>query len=155
MAHLGYSNETTSKAAAESLAEHADTQREKVLSAIEGAGKKGMTDDEVEQALGMRHQTASARRRGLVIDGLVVDSGRTRKTRSGRAATVWVKAPEQTDIEEVIRVKRGEARARNLRRARALLRKLDDEQLSGVIELMEVAIEAASKKAVDSDEEVG
>ncbi len=50
----------------------------------------GRTDDEIEQALNMRHQTVSARRRELVLAGKVVDSGRTRKTRSGCKATVWV-----------------------------------------------------------------
>ena len=50
----------------------------------------GATDDEIEQALNMRHQTVSARRRELVLLGKVVDSGRTRATRSGRQATVWV-----------------------------------------------------------------
>lgn len=50
----------------------------------------GATDDEIEAALGLKHQTASAARRGLVIAGLVRDSGHVRKTRSGRKATVWV-----------------------------------------------------------------
>jgi hypothetical protein len=58
----------------------------------------GATDDEIEVALDLKHQTASAARRGLVIAGLVRDSGQVRKTRSGRNATVWVipKATEGT-----------------------------------------------------------
>ena len=51
---------------------------------------EGATDDELERLLQLRHQTVSARRRELVLLGKVVDSGRTRKTRSGCKAKVWV-----------------------------------------------------------------
>ena len=51
---------------------------------------EGFTDDELEVRLALLHQTASARRRALVQKGLIVDSGETRPTRSGRKATVWV-----------------------------------------------------------------
>ncbi len=68
--------------------------RERVLRYIDfythGSGSIGATDDELEVALTLRHQTASARRRELVLLGKVVDSGRRRKTRSGCLATVWV-----------------------------------------------------------------
>ena len=53
-------------------------------------GSEGFTDDELEVRLELLHQTASARRRALVQKGLLVDSGETRPTRSGRQATVWV-----------------------------------------------------------------
>jgi DNA adenine methylase len=49
----------------------------------------GATCDEVEEALDLRHQTASARVNELCSDGKIVDSGERRKTRSGRAAIVW------------------------------------------------------------------
>lgn len=49
----------------------------------------GATDDEVEQSLHRSHQTCSAARNSLMKDGLVVDSGRRRMTRSGQPATVW------------------------------------------------------------------
>lgn len=62
--------------------------REQVFACIAGS-LYGMTDDEVEVALDMRHQTASARRRELVKAGRVRDTGRRRNTRSGRPATVW------------------------------------------------------------------
>lgn len=68
----------------------ASTLREQVLAFIENRGNGGATDDEVEAVTGMRHQTASARRRELVLKGLVRDSGLRRETRSGRNATVWV-----------------------------------------------------------------
>lgn len=59
----------------------------RVLKLIRERG--GCTDDEIEVALNLRHQTASARRRGLVLKGLVVETAGRRKTRSGRRATVW------------------------------------------------------------------
>lgn len=61
-----------------------------VLDAIRASGQTGMTDDEIEVATKLSHQTASARRRGLVLRGFVMDSDRRRDTRSGRAATVWI-----------------------------------------------------------------
>ena len=51
--------------------------------------ERGMTDDELEVTLKMRHQTVSACRRGLVKKDLVVPSGDTRPTRSGRKANIW------------------------------------------------------------------
>lgn len=65
--------------------------RQRVLEFVTKRGfYKGATDDEIERALRMRHQTASARRRELVKDGLIMASGRKRPTRSGRFATIWV-----------------------------------------------------------------
>lgn len=82
----------TSRAAAESMEPHAGTLEAKVLIAIRAAGDEGHTDDELEQVLGLSHQTTSARRRALVIRCLVKDSGERRPTRSGRGATVWIRA---------------------------------------------------------------
>jgi hypothetical protein len=62
-----------------------------VFQTICAAGAEGMTDDEIEQATGLSHQTASARRRGLVLKQRVVPDGeRSRPTRSGRRAQVWL-----------------------------------------------------------------
>ncbi len=47
------------------------------------------TCDDVEAGTGLSHQTVSARIRGLVLRGRVVDSGRREKTRQGRNAVVW------------------------------------------------------------------
>lgn len=80
----------TSKAAAESKSESAHTDETRVLLFIRDQGEWGATDDEIENRLGMLHQNASARRRGLVLKSAVKDSGKRRPTRSGRAATVWV-----------------------------------------------------------------
>lgn len=80
----------TSRAAAESMERGAGRLRAIVLDAIRLAGVAGATCDELEHALILTHQTCSARVRELVLGGHVLDSGKRRKTRSGRAATVWV-----------------------------------------------------------------
>lgn len=80
----------TSKAAAESVVPVLGRHEGMVLDLIRAAGELGATDDEIEVATGLRHQTASARRRGLVLKGRVRDSGDTRNTRSGCKAVVWV-----------------------------------------------------------------
>lgn len=77
----------TSKGAADSVAPNAGTKRAEVYRVIASLG--GATDDKVEEVTGWRHQTVSARRRELVLSGMVRDSGRREKTRSGRDATVW------------------------------------------------------------------
>jgi len=79
----------TSKDAARSLAGEAPTLRARVYEYIASQGELGATDDEIELALTMKHQTASARRRELVLKGDIIDSGKTRVTSSGRKATVW------------------------------------------------------------------
>lgn len=91
MAYTPYvSGSDTSEAAAEAKLPTAETDAARVLDLIRARGSHGATDDEVEATLGMLHQNASARRRGLFLQGHVVDSGARRMTRSGRKATVWV-----------------------------------------------------------------
>jgi len=81
----------TSEAAAASLDDLAlSRMRRMVLAHIMRHGALGATCDEIEIAERMRHQSASARVRELVLDGMVVDSGRRRHTRSGRPARVYV-----------------------------------------------------------------
>lgn len=77
----------TSQAAAERVDPRAEWR---VYDYIARCGPEGATDDEVEVALRMRHQTASARRRTLVLKLKVRATERTRRTRSGRLARVWV-----------------------------------------------------------------
>lgn len=79
----------TSEAAAESVAKDTPRLRELVMAAIVARGDEGATDDEIEVATGLRHQTASARRRELVLLNRLDDTGRRRTTRSGRSAAVW------------------------------------------------------------------
>jgi hypothetical protein len=49
----------------------------------------GLTGEEVCLATGLKAQTATARIRGLVLKGRLIDSGLVRRTSSGRSAIVW------------------------------------------------------------------
>lgn len=82
----------TSRAAAEDIRSIAIPMRERVFAFIRSRGNYGAIDEEIEIALGMKHQTASARRRELVLKGRVVDSLKERLTRGGSRAAVWVVA---------------------------------------------------------------
>lgn len=87
----------TSLFAAALIADEALTLRQKVFEYIRWRGDAGSTDDEIELALGMRHQTASARRRELFLMGRIKDSLERRKTSSGRPATVWQAIPPEPE----------------------------------------------------------
>lgn len=78
----------TSVAAAESVRSSAAQLRERVLEHIRAAGSAGATCDEVEAALQLRHQTASARVNELMKAGQIYEGGK-RATRSGRQAIAW------------------------------------------------------------------
>lgn len=77
----------TSRDAATKVLPKTGTMRRQILSLIAQHG--GLADFEIEKLLNMKHQTVSAGRRGLVIDGFIVDSGKTRKNESGNECTVW------------------------------------------------------------------
>lgn len=64
-----------------------------VLDRIQQAGLTGMTCDEVEVALGLSHQTCSARVNELNGVGYIKVEGK-RPTRSGRNARVYVGDPD-------------------------------------------------------------
>lgn len=80
----------TSAAAAISVARDAPRLRELVLFTVRAAGERGMTCDEIELHLDMRHQTISARVNELRNGEWIRDSGERRVTRSNRKAVVWV-----------------------------------------------------------------
>ncbi len=82
----------TSLAAARSMEESAPTLRDRVEEYVKRCGTSGATDDEIEEALGLRHQTASARRRELELLGRIVKGPAFRLTRSGRRAGVYLAA---------------------------------------------------------------
>lgn len=65
------------------------TIREAILDFFKVRGEFGLTADEVEEFTSLPHQTASARVNDLKKEELIVDSGKKRKTRRGRDATVW------------------------------------------------------------------
>lgn len=83
-----YSNPTTSREAAQSIEPQLGNLEELVLEAIR-VSRDGLTCDEVEEFTKLSHQCASARVNGLMKRGVIVDSGRKRKTRSGRNAIIW------------------------------------------------------------------
>ena len=80
----------TSIQAARAIAGEVESIESKVLAFIERCYNHGATCDEVERCLALTHQTASARIRGLKLKGLIFESGRERKTRSGRNAAVLI-----------------------------------------------------------------
>ncbi len=82
----------TSDAAAESMRPHASTLRDKVRQHIAANGINGATADEIEHALGLAGNTVRPRLVELRNRHQVCDSGRTRKTVSGRQAIVWINA---------------------------------------------------------------
>jgi hypothetical protein len=80
----------TSIAAADAIAPSANRLRTLVYDTLRAAGAEGMTDEELQDATGLQGSCQRPRRVELVARNLVRDSGRTRPTRSGRAATLWV-----------------------------------------------------------------
>lgn len=76
----------TSRAAAESISDCEFARKEIVRYC---RLNYGCTDQELQAAFGWSGDFERPRRVSLVKDGLLVDSGRTRKTTSGRNATVW------------------------------------------------------------------
>ena len=80
----------TSCAAALSVEDSLNRWQGVVLKHLRRMGNNGATDEEMQRWLGLNPSTQRPRRVELVNKGLVKDSGRTRPTRSGRRATVWV-----------------------------------------------------------------
>lgn len=83
------SHSMTSFDAAKAIEPKAGTLRAKLL-AILRCDAIGSTDFEMQVAAQMDPSTQRPRRIELLKAGLIKDSGRTRKTASGRAAVVWV-----------------------------------------------------------------
>jgi len=81
-------SQRTSSQAAEKIMPRTGTIRRKVYDAVYQSG--GITDWELELELRGKHQTVSASRRSLVLDGFIEDSGETRKNISGNECIVWV-----------------------------------------------------------------
>lgn len=89
---IPYSNRTTSKAAARSVATTRPLLQEQVFRVISGKagnGSGGATCDEVERILEASHQSTSSAIRALTKAGRIIDSRTVRKTRTGRDAIVW------------------------------------------------------------------
>ena len=77
----------TSREAAEKAEGTAEAGRARVLSLLRRQGP--MTLQQIEDALGWNGNTVRPRRCELEAAGLVVDSGKTAKTKSGHNAVLW------------------------------------------------------------------
>ncbi len=64
--------------------------RRRVVAYVRERGELGATSDEIEVALGISHQTVSARITEAKAGGELVKNGMRRLTRSGRSAAVLV-----------------------------------------------------------------
>ncbi len=95
----------TSQAAAKSIAADAASLRDRVYDAIRKSDN-GLTTDEIEQLMGLNHQTASPRVWELHRRSLIGDSGQRRKTRSNRLAIVY----RVLTADEVAKVTKNEAK---------------------------------------------
>jgi hypothetical protein len=78
----------TSAKAADSLGPATLNAMQRRVLALLQATPEGLTDEEMQQRLEMNPSTQRPRRIELARRGLVVETG-TRKTASGRMATVW------------------------------------------------------------------
>ena len=72
-----------------SMAAHVPRLCKLVLYAFRTYRTAGLTCQEAEGVTGLEHSTCSARISELHAAGLIYDTGRRRKTRSGRSAAVW------------------------------------------------------------------
>lgn len=76
-------------------AEGRAAQRQMVYEAIKATGEEGVTDAELETTLGLDYNSFGPRRRELITEGRVIDSGRRRPGGKGVDVTVWVAAQPQ------------------------------------------------------------
>ena len=82
-----FTDPPTSRAAAAGSRENAKAQRRMIMVYLSREGPH--TADEIDAAIGWRPTTAGRRTGELARNGRIVDSGVTRRTRSGRRAVVW------------------------------------------------------------------
>lgn len=83
----------TSKAAADSIKHVIGPLHVKVLDALEVSG--GLTDEELCDLLCLGGNTLRPRRRELELMNRVRDSGKRRRTMSGRQAVIWEKVEHE------------------------------------------------------------
>ncbi len=93
------SGNETSRQAVVAVRSKANVLRERVYAFIQRQGEYGATDAEIEAATGMAGNTVRPRRGELEVQGRIRNTGRTRATKSGRAAVVWAAAAAgETDV---------------------------------------------------------
>lgn len=94
----GHAHPETSHHAAEIVLPRTGTLRHTLYRAILQATstpKRGMTDGDLEDLTGRKHESVSASRNTLMNDGLIRDSGLRRLTDSGSTAIVWEAAVDR------------------------------------------------------------
>jgi len=84
---IAHNASETSRKAAEKVLPRSGTMRRIIYDTIMNYG--GLADFELENILRAKHQSVSAARRSLVLDGLLVETGHTRKNESANECTVW------------------------------------------------------------------
>lgn len=106
-------------------------RRRMVYRYLLGRGGEGATDDEVIHSTSIEHKSMAGTRHQLIKLGAVVDTGKTRLTRSGNPATVWCaipgvdvsKSPGKTEREHLMTA------------ARKQLKEMSDDQLRVFLEV--------------------
>lgn len=88
----GMEYQDTSREALQSLSGVTGDVDRTICAALDAAGTVGLTDHEVEQRTGYKHQTVSADRRHLVERGVVCKTILRGMLPSGRKAIRWVLA---------------------------------------------------------------
>jgi len=88
---------STSRKSAEKILPHSGSIRRLVYDTVKSNNDYGYTDYELEMVLKGSHQTISASRRSLVLDGFLIDSGKTRKNQNDNDCIVWITANEFTN----------------------------------------------------------
>jgi hypothetical protein len=89
-----HNSQRTSNSAAQNILPRTGSIRRLVYDQVKSNNDYGMTDYELEMVLRGKHQTISASRRSLVVDGWIVDSGKTRKNPQGNDCIVWIEKDE-------------------------------------------------------------
>lgn len=80
---------TTSREAAAIVTPRLNELQRQLLEYFQACGEDGSTDEEATLKLGWNPSTIRPRRVELLAAKLIKDSGKTRKTKSRRAAVVW------------------------------------------------------------------
>lgn len=91
-------NRPTSTIAYKSVSDRVASMRTRVFERLMRCWTTGATDEEIQETLNMNPSTERPRRGELEKSGLVINSGITRKTRSGRDAIVWMCAGAYRDM---------------------------------------------------------
>ena len=81
----------TSEAAARAQTDAGrQSKKDRILAAIVASGNEGLTDQKIQELTGIGGDTERIRRGELFKEGKIVKANRTRLTRSGLEAEVWI-----------------------------------------------------------------